>query len=161
MFRVFVVLAILLLATPALGQRSGRPEGMRGPMTVDLSDGEPISFFLEISRELGLSDSQKGRLIDMRRKLRAQNAPFMKQLDSLRSLAGVELGETGGLTAEDRDALERFRVWSRPVIDSIRVNNDLARAEVRAMLDETQRATADSVATQGRQRQPARRRPGM
>lgn len=160
MFRVLVALAILFFAMPALGQR-GRPEGMRGPMTVDLSDGEPISFFLEISRELGLNDAQKARLMDMRRRLRAQNAPFMKQLDSLRSLAGVELGETGGLTAEDREALEKFRVWSRPVIDSIRVNNDLARAEVRALLDETQRATADSLATEARQRQPMRRRPAM
>jgi hypothetical protein len=161
MFRVLVALAILLVSVPASGQRGGRPEGMRGPVTVDLSDGEPISFFLEISRELGLSDAQRTRLMDMRRRLRAQNAPFMKQLDSLRSLAGVELGETGRLTAEDRDALERFRVWSRPVIDSIRVNNELARAEIRGMLDGTQRATADSIATDARQRQPVRRRPGM
>jgi len=161
MFRVCVALAILLISVPASGQRGGRPEGMRGPITVDLSDGEPISFFLEISRELGLSDAQKTRLMDMRRRLRVQNAPFMKQLDSLRSLAGVELGETGGLSAADREALERFRVWSRPVIDSIRVNNDLARAEVRAMLDQAQRATADSIATEARQRTPARRRPGM
>lgn len=161
MSRVFVALTVLLLAAPALAQR-GRPEGgMRGPMTVDLSDGEPISFFLEISRELGLSDPQRSRLMDLRRRLRAQNAPFMKQLDSLRSLAGVELGETGGLTASDRKALERFRVWSRPVIDSIRVNNDMARAEVRALLDATQRALADSIATEARQRQPERRRPGM
>jgi hypothetical protein len=160
MYRVFVALTILLFAVPVLGQR-GRPEGMRGPMTVDLSDGEPISFFLEISRELELSDAQRARLMDMRRRLRVQNAPFMKQLDSLRGLAGVELGETGGLTASDREALERFRVWSRPVIDSIRVNNDLARAEVRGLLDATQRALADSIATEARQRQPVRRRPGM
>jgi hypothetical protein len=160
MSRLLVALGVLLFAVPALAQ-SGRPEGMRGPMTVDLSDGEPISFFLEISREIGLNDAQRARLMDMRRRLRAQNAPFMKQLDSLRSLAGVELGETGGLTASDREALERFRVWARPVVDSIRVNNDLAQAEARTLLDAAQRALADSIATEGRQRQPVRRRPGM
>jgi hypothetical protein len=124
---------------------------------VDMSDGEPISFFLEISRELGLTDPQKTRLMDMRRKLRVQNAPFMLKLDSLRALAGLELGERGGLSSEDRQALERFRTWSRPVIDSIRINNDVARAEVRAMLDASQRSAADSIARDARTRRPTRR----
>ena len=117
-----------------------------------LSDGEPISFFLEISREIGLNDTQRARLMDMRRRLRAQNAPFMKQLDSLRSLAGVELGETGGLTASDREALERFRVWARPVVDSIRVNNDLAQAEAR------QPVVDDRIDRNSGLRQPVRER---
>ncbi len=147
LFAAIAITAITGIAAPLLAQR-GQGEGFEGPrgaVTLDLSSGEPISFYLEISRELGLSEDQKTRLMNMRRRLRVQNGPYMKQLDSLRDLAGVELGERGRLTSDDREALERFRTWSRPVIDSIRVNNDLARREVQAMLDERQRATADSL----------------
>lgn len=157
MSRAAIALAILAFAPPASAQRGAPFEGVRSGITVDMSDGEPISFFLEISRELGLSDAQRTRLMNMRRRLRVQNEPYMEKLDSLRDLAGLELGERGGLSSDDRDALERFRTWSRPVVDSIRINNDLARAEVRAMLDESQRATADSIATEARTRRPARR----
>jgi hypothetical protein len=42
------------------------------------------------------------------------------------------------------------------VVDSIRVNNDAARAEVRAMLTDQQRATADSIGRGGGMRRPDR-----
>jgi hypothetical protein len=158
MSRFIVAFVVFMFALPAFAQRGAPYEGSRGgPIMVDMSDGEPISFFLEISRELGLTDPQKTRLMDMRRRLRVQNAPFMLKLDSLRALAGLELGERGGLSSEDRQALERFRTWSRPVIDSIRINNDVARAEVRAMLDASQLSAADSIARDARTRRPARR----
>ena len=160
MSRFFVAFVVLTFALPAFAQRGAPYEGNRGgPVMVDMSDGEPISFFLFFSRELGLTDPQKTRLMDMRRRLRVQNAPFMLKLDSLRALAGLELGERGGLSSEDRQALERFRTWSRPVIDSIRINNDVARAEVRAMLDASQLAAADSIARDARTRRPAQREP--
>ena len=158
MSRLAVALLIFAVALPASAQRGAPYEGRRGgPLMIDMSDGEPISFYLEISRELGLTDPQKTRLMDMRRRLRQQNAPYMEKLDSLRALAGLELGERGGLSAEDREALQRFRAWSRPVIDSIRINNDVARAEVRAMLDQSQRAVADSITKEASTRRPVRR----
>jgi hypothetical protein len=43
------------------------------------------------------------------------------------------------------------------VIDSIRINNDVARAEVRAMLDQSQRAVADSITKEASTRRPVRR----
>lgn len=158
MSRLAVAVLIFAVALPASAQRGAPYEGRRGgPLMIDMSDGEPISFYLEISRELGLTEPQKTRLMEMRRRLRQQNAPYMEKLDSLRALAGLELGERGGLSAEDREALQRFRTWSRPVIDSIRINNDVARAEVRAMLDQSQRAVADSITKDVNTRRPAQR----
>ena len=165
MYRLpFVALVLLPVAVAA--QRGGGAaapfEGPRGFYTFDLSDGEPISFFLEVSRELGLRDAQKDRLMDIRRRLRSQNAPYMDKLDSLRELAGIDLGDRGGISQRDADALRRFNQWARPVVDSIRQNNDVARAEARALLDIDQRTRLDSIAAadQRRGRRPARgRRP--
>lgn len=142
-----LVLAFLLLAGTAEAQRGAAPpfEGPRGFLTLDLSDGEPISGFIEHARLLELSDMQRKRLMDIRRQLRAQNAPYMARLDSLRQLAGVNLGDARGLRKRDEEALQRFNDWSRPVIDSIRVNNDVARAEARLVLTPDQRRRLDSA----------------
>ncbi|MGQ0650007.1 MAG: hypothetical protein ACT4P7_20855 [Gemmatimonadaceae bacterium] len=146
----FVALTVgfTLAAFPAAAQRGYPPpfEGPRGFYTFDLSDGEPISFFLEVSREVGLRDDQKARLMEIRRRLRVQNGPHMVQLDSLRALAGIDLGDRNGINQRDSDALRRFNEWARPVIDSIRLNNDVARAEARTLLDGDQRSRLDSIA---------------
>ena len=140
----------LLLGFPAVlgAQRGAAPpfEGPRGFYTFDLADGEPVSFFLEVSHELGLSEPQKGRLMDIRRRLRVVNAPHMLQLDSLRELAGIDLGDRNGINEKDVESLRRFSAWSKPVVDSIRLNNDLARAEARAVLNGDQRTRLDSIA---------------
>lgn len=156
-----LIAGIALLASPALAaaQRGAAPpfEGPRGFYTFDLTDGEPISFFLELSRELGLSDLQKGRLMDIRRDLRIQNEPHMQQLDSLRALAGLDLGDRNGINRRDAKALARFNAWAQPVIDSIRLNNDAARARARDLLDADQRARLDSIAVRDRERMRDRR----
>ncbi len=120
--------------------------GVGRGLTFDLSDGEPISFFLEHSRELELTDSQKMSLIDVRRRLRRTNEPFMQQLDSLRDVVGVSREPRPRLTDADRDALERFRRLSEPVTQVIRANNQTAQAEARTLLTVPQRATFDSLA---------------
>ncbi len=94
---------------------------------------------------LDLTEDQKSGLIEIRRKLRIANAPFMQQLDSIREAAGVNLESRGRMDARDAEALQRFREWSAGVTDSIRVNNDGARREIRALLDATQLARADSL----------------
>jgi hypothetical protein len=85
----------------------------------------------------------------------------MEQLDSLRELAGVDLGDRNGINQRDAEALRRFNAWARPVIDSIRLNNDAARAEARALLDPDQRTRLDSIAALDRRRprRPGRRAP--
>lgn len=147
--RLFLILSLVGSESLA-AQRGGNPppdfDGPRGVMTATLSDGEPVSFFLEIGREIGLRERQRKDLMDIRRRLRAQNAPFVARLDSLRRLAGFELGERRSISRRDADALQRFSAWARPVTDSIRLNNDIARAEARQVLDPDQRRRMDSIA---------------
>ena len=83
------LLFLTCLASTATAQRGAPPsfEGPRGPLILDLSDGEPVSAFIEAGRVLELTDVQKRRLMDIRRNLRVQNKPFMSTLDSLRALA--------------------------------------------------------------------------
>lgn len=144
-------------------QRGAAPafDGPRGYLTVDLSDGEPISAFIEVSRLLELSESQRKRLMEIRRLLRIQNHPLMARLDSLRQLAGVDLGDRQRIDRRDTDAIERFRAWSRPSVDSIRLNNDVARAEARSLLSGDQRRRMDSVVVAERdpRERASRRRP--
>jgi hypothetical protein len=152
--------ALLLVPVLAGAQRGGAAppfDGPRGAFSFEMSDGEPVSFYLEFSRMLDLSEVQKTGLIEIRRKLRIANAPFMRQLDSLREAAGVNMESRGRIDARDQEALRRFSEWSVAVTNSIRVNNDGARRDIRALLDATQIARADSL---NREMQDARgRRP--
>jgi hypothetical protein len=155
---VFAGLTILLPSV-MLAQRGGPPfDGPRGVLTFQLSDGEPVSFYLEWSRELELSEPQKKELIEIRRKLRAQNASFVRQLDSLRQYAGIDMTERTRLTEADREAFRRFEKWSAPIVDSIRINNEGARREIKVVLAVPQLARADSIAAA--MRDPRGRRPG-
>lgn len=164
MQRSLIVTLALLVTFPvtALAQRGAAPpfEGPRGFYTFDLADGEPISFFLEVSHELGLSENQRRHLMDIRRRLRETNAPFVARLDTLRSLAGIDLGDRNGINRKDTEALERFNRWARPSMDAMRVNNDLARTDARRVLDADQRRRLDSIARgdEARMRNARRRR---
>jgi hypothetical protein len=151
------------VAGVAAAQRGAAPpfEGPRGYVTVDLTDGEPISAFIEAARPLALSAPQLRRLMDIRRVLRGQNKPYMERLDSLRALAGLDLGARERIGRKDEEALQRFNTWARPSIDSIRMNNEVARAEARSLLLPEQRARMDSLlqasrAREGRPRQRPR-----
>lgn len=160
-FTGFLFLASL--SGVANAQRGAAPafEGPRGHMTLDLSDGEPVSAYIEAGRALDLTDVQKHRLMEIRRLLRVQNKPYMARLDSLRELAGIDLGDRERLRRRDEEALQRFNTWARPFIDSIRVNNDVARAEARALLTVDQRRRFDSIVVAARDARPrpARRPP--
>lgn len=123
----------------------------RGAPGFTLSDGEPISYLLEHAQFLKLTDEQRDLLIDIRRRLRQQTAPFMRQLDSLREYMGLSLESTRGFDREDMERLERFRRESQPITDSLRVYNDAARGEARLALDSLQLVALDSlVRTEGR-----------
>ncbi len=115
-------------------------------MSVDMSDGEPISWFLEFSQQLRLTPEQKTSLIAIRRKLRGDNDRFMERLDSVAQSVGLTLGERGGrLSSDERFALERFNNLTQPTRDSIKTNNDIARAEALTLLNTAQTAKLDSI----------------
>jgi hypothetical protein len=141
---------LLLLSLPAVLPAQVMPATVirRGAAAdgMAMSDGEPISFVLEHSQELDLVDSQRTALINLRRRLRSANAPFMRQLDSLRESLGLSLEPRDrGLTLEDRNKLQRFEQLSQPISDSIRVNNDAAILQARAFLDSAQVVRLDSL----------------
>ncbi len=135
-------------AAPALLPAQWAPLETRGGRgySFQLSDGEPISFFLEYSRELELSDSQKVSLMNIRRRLREQDAPFMQQMDSLRNAMGISLDPTPRLTNDKMEQLRRFQAASKPMADSLKVYNDAARDEARRLLLPDQLVRLDSLA---------------
>ena len=155
--RLATVFTVTFLSLPALPVellaqdmpsrvvRRGAPNGMA------LSDGEPISFILEHAQVLDLVDTQRVGLMSLRRKLRSANDPFMRQLDSLREYLGLSLEpRERGLSDDDRKKLQKFEQMSQPITDSIRINNDAARVQARALLDTIQVARLDSLVVRER-----------
>lgn len=118
-----------------------------GAYSFELSDGEPISWFLEHSQPLKLTPEQKTSLIGIRRRLRSDNERFMTRLDSVATAVGLTIGERPRLTPDERLALERFNKITQPTRDSIRANNALARAEALTLLNDTQQTRLDSLVT--------------
>ncbi len=132
-----------------------------GAYSFELSDGEPISWFLEHSQPLKLTPDQKTSLIAIRRRLRSDNDRFMTRLDSVATAVGLTIGERPRLTPDERLALERFNKITQPTRDSIRANNTLARTEALTLLSSTQQTRLDSLMTvlqRDRGRGPLRRR---
>jgi hypothetical protein len=147
---VFLVLMALPAVLPAqiMPSQVIRRGGANG---LEMSDGEPISFILEHAQMLDLVDSQRINLMAIRRRLRGANEPYMKQLDSLRQMIGLSLEPRArGLTDEDRKKIQRFEQMSQPITDSIRINNDAARLQARAMLDSVQVVALDSLVVRER-----------
>jgi hypothetical protein len=153
MSRFAFILAVFLNAPLALPAQTMPAQVVRrgGSNGLALSDGEPISFILEHAAILDLVDSQRINLMSLRRKLRSANEPFMRQLDSLRESLGISLEpRPRGLNDEDRKKLQRLEQISQPITDSIRVNNDAARVQARALLDSVQVIRLDSLVVQER-----------
>jgi hypothetical protein len=129
-----------------MGAAVNPASGRGGPYSFDLSDGEPISWFLEWSQPLKLTPEQKTSLISIRRRLRGDNDRFMERLDSVATAVGLTLGERNArMTADEREALARFNKLTQPTRDSIRANNTLARAEALTLLTSAQTARLDSI----------------
>lgn len=143
---LIVACLALFAAAPASAQVMPTQVVRRGaPNGLELSDGEPISFYLEHARMLDLTDEQRAKLIEIRRRLRADNAPFMRQLDSLRDELGISMEPQARLSEQTREKLAKLEVISRPITDSIRLRNDAAAGEARRMLDSLQVVRADSL----------------
>jgi hypothetical protein len=154
----FAALLVALIPASPLAAQVMPTRVVRGPGGgLALSDGEPISYLLEHSRILDLSEDQKMGLMEIRRRLRHQTGVFMQQLDSIRQLVGVSLG--GPVRRDNSEALERFQGLAQPVIDSIRTYNDAARAEARILLDSAQVVRLDSLVISERNPTAVRRPP--
>lgn len=158
-----ILAGVVMTAAPVLLSAQVMPTRVirRGEnMTFELSDGEPISFFLEHAQQLALSEEQRVGLISIRRRLRQTNAPYTRQLDSLREAVGLSFEPRPRLDARDQEALDKFQKLAAPIADSMRVNNQAAQGEARLLLSAVQRAKLDSIvtvmrdSTSGRGRRP-------
>ena len=148
-----VVLPAQLTSMPATVVR-------HGGTNLAMSEGEPISFILEYAQVLDLVDSQRTNLMALRRRLRAANASYMRQLDSLREVLSISLEPRArGLTGADKEKLQRFEQLSQPIADSIRINNGAANLQARALLDSVQVARLDSLVARERDTISGRRPP--
>lgn len=145
---------------PIATRMAGAP---RGSYSFELSDGEPISWFLEFSDQLKLTPDQKMSLIAIRRRLRGENDRFMTRLDSVATGVGLTLGDRPRMTPDERLALERFNKITQPTRDSIKTNNEIARTEALTLLTSAQQTRLDSLITllqSARGRATTRRRGG-
>lgn len=148
--RFSLLFALTVLAAPSLSSAQAMPATVvrrgSGAGGLAMSDGEPISFILEHAAMLDISDSQRVNLMSIRRKLRSANEQHMKQLDSLREMLGISLEpRPRGLSEDDRKQLQRFEQMSRPIADSIKINNDAASVQARSVLDSVQVVRLDSL----------------
>lgn len=154
MARLILLSALCLLALPVVLPAQVMPATVvrrGGANGLAMSDGEPISFILEHAQVLDLVDSQRTSLISIRRRLRSVNEPYLRQLDSLREMLGISLEpRPRGLTGDDRKKLQRFEELSRPIADSMKVNNDAANLQARALLDSVQAVRLDSLVVRER-----------
>jgi len=158
-----------LVAFPAIAPAQTLPARVvrHGAAGLEITVGEPVSFFIEHSKELELTDAQRDSLMALRRRLRTQNAPYVKALDSLRDVVGIDFEPRPRGNDREREKMERFQKLSAPFADSIRVNNDGARGEAWMWLEVSQRNKVDSLLKEDRDArarerngQPARRPPG-
>lgn len=157
-----------LVAFPAIAPAQLPVRVVRhGAASLEITVGEPVSFFIEHSKELELTNAQRDSLMALRRRLRAQNAPYVKSLDSLREAVGIDLEPRQRGNDREREKMERFQKLSAPFADSIRVNNDAARGEAWMWLEVSQRNKVDSLLKEDRDArarerdgQPRRRPPG-
>ncbi|MEP7345649.1 MAG: hypothetical protein ABI877_10285 [Gemmatimonadaceae bacterium] len=158
-----------LAALPAIASAQTLPARVvrHGSAGLEITVGEPVSFFIEHSKELELTDAQRDTLMALRRRLRAQNASYTRSLDSLREVVGIDLEPRPRGNDREREKLERFTKLSAPFADSIRVNNDNARGEAWLLLEVGQRNKVDSLVkddrdarSRERNGQPPRRPPG-
>lgn len=158
--RLSAFLIALAVSPAAFAQRPDPAfEGPRGAFELELSMGEPVSFFLEWSRELELNEPQRLKLMAIRRRLRTQNSGFNARLDSIASAIGVSFGERGRMSEKQRAAIAAFNKLAAPTLDSIRANNDVAKNEVDQVLESFQLVRADSIKTASRKQAGPARRP--
>ena len=150
MYRRFLLPA--LVALPAIVSAQTLPARVvrHGSTSLEIVAGEPVSFFIEHSKELELTSPQRDSLMALRRRLRAQNAPYMHSLDSLRDVLGIELEPRSRDNDREREKMQQFQKLSAPFADSIRVNNEAAKGEAWMLLEIAQRNVVDSLVKEDR-----------
>jgi hypothetical protein len=155
---VIAIPALLALPSLAVAQRGGgtrsqadrktdlfaRDSTPKGPSlrARDLEDQSPLKLLIDKRKDLKLTDAQLAKLKDAEPKLKEDNAPLLKAIDSLVH----DMRPSGpNQSQEEKTRLRDDRVSLRTVLVSIRTNYDAAAKDALAALDADQQAKAKDL----------------
>jgi hypothetical protein len=154
--RSVAVVAAILIPTLAFGQRTktrGDEKADWGTINKagggglqlsnrDVEDISPLKLLIDKRKDLKLSDDQLKQFKDLESKLKDKNQPLFKSMDSLRSEMKPPAHTP---TDEDRAKMMSARGAVSEVLSSIRGNYDASVKDATALLDESQRNTANEL----------------
>ena len=158
MSRRTIVLAILLaLPTAAWAQRGGgrtqadrrtelfdKDAQPKGPSlrARDVEDQNPLKLLIDKRKDLALSEAQVAALEDADSKLKDQNTPLFRTVDSLVHEMRPPIGTP---SEEDRSRIRNARMSLMGALGSVWTNNDAAAKEVVGRLDAEQQPKANAL----------------
>lgn len=158
MSRRFIVFAILLaLPTAAWAQRGGgrtqsdrrtelfdKDAQPKGPSlrARDVEDQNPLRLLIDKRKDLSLSEAQVAALKDADSKLKDQNTPLYKMVDSLVHEMRPPLGSPSD---EDRSRTRNAGMSLMGALGSVWTNDDAAAKEVVATLAPEQQTKANAL----------------
>jgi hypothetical protein len=162
--RTVAVISLLLIPSLTSAQRSGGGGGRtRGDKDVnwdeirkgvggaglklsnkDVENISPIKLLIDKRKDLKLSDAQTNQVKDLESKVKQQNEPFYKTLDSLRGVLKEPAG-SGGPSDEYRARMALAHDGAAEAVRSIRENFSASLKEALALLDESQQKAANDL----------------
>jgi len=157
-----LLVAMILIPTIASAQRGGGGAGgsrVRGDPKADyesiagnksgikltnrdVEDVSPIKLLIDKRKDLKLSDDQVKGVKDIEAKLKERNDPSFRALDSLRRAAQPPLHDA---TDDDRARMMEARRTFTAVVGTIRENYDASLKDALALLDDTQKTSANEL----------------
>ena len=114
----------------------------------DVEDQSPIKLLIDKRKDLKLTDAQSSQLKDSEAKLKDNNAPLLKAIDSLaRDLRSA----MGGSSDDARERARNARMALMSTMGEIRANYDASAKESLATFDAEQQTKANELLDKQRQ----------
>ena len=117
-----------------------RPSGIQ-LSTRDMENISPLKLLIDKRKDLKLTDDQLRQLKDLEGTSKDQNQPLLRALDSLRK----ESRPSTRPSDDDRTRMMSVRREVTGVVKDIRTNYDASLKDALAVLDESQRTTANGL----------------
>ena len=155
--RLIVVAILLALPTAAWAQRGGgrtqsdrrtelfdKDAQPKGPSlrARDVEDQNPLKLLIDRRKDLNLSEAQVAAIEDADSKLKDQNTPLFRTVDSLVHEMRPPLGSPSD---EDRRRIGNARMSLMGTLGSIWTNDDAAAKDAVATLDAEQQTKANAL----------------
>jgi len=161
MLRRLIVAALLVVPSIAVAQRGGRTQSDRktplfdkeempkGPTlrVRDIEDQDPLKLLIDKRKDLKLSDAQLAQLKEADGKLKEQNAPLFKSLDSLLH----DMRISGTPTEQEQTRARNARGGLMEAVQSVNASYDAASKTAVATLDAEQQLKANELLDKLRQ----------